>query len=891
MIRSIMTLRLALAGLLLVVAAFPAEAGAVIPEPEKYAIESASAELSSSQAGAHANLTTSFAFTQQGGEGFALTRDVIVKLPPGVTGNPQGVPQCSSLEFGSIPAASECPIDSQVGVAEVTLGGAVAGTFTEPIYNMERPVGGDIVARLGFFAQIYPVTVDITVDPRDYGLVATVEGASAAAELLSASTTLWGVPAEEANDIFRITPLEALEHNAPSEGRSSNLSEAPFMTNPTSCGLPGEMSVTAISYQLPGEPSTKSAPMPQMIGCQKVKFFPSFSIRATNPEAAAPSGIEAELQMAQDETPHGRGTSTLKEATVALPLGFSINPAAGDGLAACSPQQVHVEEARSAECPPSSKIGSAEIVVPALERALHADIYQRTPEPGRLFGFWLVSDELGVHLKLPSAIAANLLTGQLITEFSGLPSLGGNPQIPFSDLKLHFFSGPRAPIATPNACGTYQAHYEFRPWSGNPATVGDAPMQISTGCGKGGFNPALHAGTVASFAGAFSPFLFELTRQDGEANPKSIDVTLPQGLLAKLAGVPLCPEVDAAAASCPEGSKIGSIAAAAGVGGAPLWIPQPGKAPTAAYLAGPYLGAPYSIIAKVPAQAGPFDLGTVVTRSGIYVDPETATATIKTDPLPQILEGVPIAYRAIRVFVDRPDFTLNPTDCSAKSIRATVLAAGGEQATPSVAFQASNCAKLDYSPKLRMQLQGATGRSGNPSLRAVLTQPGGQANTASTTVILPSSEFIDQSHINNPCTRVQFAADACPPRSILGTARAVTPLLDQALEGPVYFRSNGGERELPDVVADLRGPFRVILVGFVDSVHRKGSEISRVRTRFANVPDAPVTRFTIDLYGGKRGLIENSADLCARRRYATVKMLAQNGKHRDIASPLRVNCP
>jgi hypothetical protein len=375
-----------------------------------------------------------------------------------------------------------------------------------------------------------------------------------------------------------------------------------------------------------------------------------------------------------------------------------------------------------------------------------------------------------------------------------------------------------------------------------------------------------------------------LTRADGEANPLTLALHLPQGLLAKLAGVPLCPEAAAATGQCPQASQVGRLAAASGVGGAPLWIPQPGKAPTAAYLAGPYRGAPYSIVAVVPAQAGPFDLGTVVNRSGIYVDPDTATATIRTDPLPQILQGVPIAYRALNVVVDRPDFTLNPTDCDPKQIAATLTAVDGQVATPEAGYQATDCAKLPYAPRLKLAFGGSTKRTGNPAVRAVLTQRPGQANTAAATVLLPGSQFIDNSHISNPCTRVQFAADACPKGSVLGTARAVTPLLDEPLRGNVYFRSNGGERELPDIVADLRGPIRVVLVGFVDSVN------GRVRTRFLSVPDAPVTRFEMSLFGGKRGLIENSEPLCRDPRRAKIRLVGQNGRVKSTNRAIATSC-
>jgi hypothetical protein len=846
-------------------------------EFERYEVKSAGASLSTNQAGAHADMTISFALSEEEKEHkpFARTRDLFISLPPGVIGNPQNLPRCTIAQLGEEPEKSECPQDSQVGISEVTL--AELGTLVEPLYNMPAPPGTDIVARFGLFAGPYPAVINVRVNPIDYSLIAAVEGAPAAAELISANTTIWGVPAAESHDELRLTPAEAANHETPVGGRKSGQPETPFLSNPTDCSLKREVSVKAVSYQLPSKPSAKSGPFPQISGCGKLSFSPSLTVIPTNPEAFAPTGVDATLTIPQDEAPKDLATSTMKSAVVTLPEGLVINPAAGDGLEGCSAAQVSYETTEPSHCPNAAKIGEVEVDVPALEKTLNGAVYQRTPEEGKLFRFWVVTDEQGVHLKLPAEIQPNKLTGQLTNLFLGIPSLGGNPQVPFGQLRLHVSGGPRAPLATP-ACGTYETHYAFAPWSGRPAAEGDTPMEITSGCNKGGFAPGLEAGTVDPTAGHFGAFTMTLTRQDGEGNPSTLSLHLPRGLLAKLGGVPLCGDAEATTGACPPGSQIGTIAAAAGVGGAPLWIPQPGKSPTAVYLAGPYKGAPYSIVAKVPAQAGPFDLGVVLNRSAIDVDPESATATITTDPLPQILEGVPIALRALHVDINRPEFTLNPTNCEAKSIDATVTAVGGATATPSTPFQATNCAKLAYTPHLKLSLKGQTKRTGHPAVQAVLTQPKGQANTRKAVVVLPPSEFIDQNHINNPCTRVQFAANACPPLSVLGTATATTPLLDQPLSGPVYFRSNGGERELPDVVADLHGPIHVILVGFVDAVHKKGSEQSRIRTTFADVPDAPVTKFQLSLFGGpKRGLLVNSKPLCKTSRLAKVSYDAQNG--------------
>jgi hypothetical protein len=866
--------------------ASPAQA---VEEFDRYDVETVSSSLSTTQGGAHADLTISFALTQKAGEPHGLTRDLDVRLPPGMIGNPQGVPRCSPVQLGVLAEGSECPVSSQVGISEITLGGDNAGTFLEPVFNMDPP-GGDVVARFGLFAGPYPVLINLRVNSDDYSFTAAIEGAPAAASLISAKNTFWGIPAAHSHDLFRLTPKEALHEESPPGGRDAGIPESPFLTNPTDCGTMRQVTVSATSYQLPREPKRLSGLFPQITGCGLLSFDPQMSVTPTNTEAASPTGIDATVKVPQSEAPNTLGTSTLRSAFVTLPQGLAINPSAGDGLAACSDDQVGFGRDVAPACPEAAKLGTAEIEAPALERTLRGAIYQRTPEPGRLFGFWLVTDEQGVRLKLPAEIKADPVTGQLSTVFAGIPALAGLPQLPFSELRLHIFDGPRAPLATPSSCGKYLTHYSFVPWSGKAAAVGDSPMQITSGCGKGGFSPRLTAGSTRSLAGHFSPFTFTLTRADGEANPQTIALHLPQGLLAKLGGVPLCPDSAAATGACPSGSQVGTVAAASGVGGAPLWIPQPGKAPTAAYLAGPYKQAPYSIVSVVPAQAGPFDLGTVVNRAAIRVDPDTALATIVTDPLPQILEGVPIPYRAIHVEVTRKDFMLNPTSCAAKKIAATVTAANGAIAEPSTAFQVTDCAKLGYKPKLKLSFRGQTKRTGDPAVRAVLTQKPDQANNKAAAVTLPAGLFIDNAHIGTPCTRVQFDAGNCPTASILGTAKAVTPIFSKPLRGKVYFRSNGGARELPDIVADLRGAVHITLVGYIDSVQKKGTEISRVRTRFLHVPDAPVTKFTMSLFGGKKGLIENSVGLCRGRHRAQIELKAQNGRTQTSRPAIAVRC-
>ncbi len=625
------------------------------------------------------------------------------------------------------------------------------------------------------------------------------------------------------------------------------------------------------SYQLPGQVFTKSAPLTAITNCVGLPFAPTFTATPTNKTAGAPTGLKTTLTLPQVEEAGIKGTSTMREARVTLPEGMTIAAGAADGLAACSEAQVGYHEEVDAACPDASKLGTATIISPALPKPLQGALYQRTPEEGRLFGLWLVTDDLGLHVKLPGEIEANKETGQLTAVFSDLP------QVPVSEISLDVWGGPRAPLKNPDSCGTYSTSYAFTPHSSDPTVNGQSQMTIDQGCEVGGFSPKLSAGATNPIAGAFSPFVLDVTRGDGEQNLGGIEVRLPEGELAKLAGVPLCPEEAAASGSCPSTSQIGRLNAAVGPGPNPLWIPQQGKDPTAVYLGGPYKGAPFSAIAVVPAQAGPFDLGDVVVRSALDVDPITAQAIVRTDPLPQFIEGVAAIYRRVHVVTDRPGFSLNPTDCSEMAVTSTLTSVQGATANPAARFQVDGCKALGFKPKLSLKLKGGTKRGEYPALTAVVKARTGDANIGRVSVALPHSAFLAQEHIQTICTRVRFTAGTCPKGSVYGKAKAWTPLLDRPLEGPVYLRSS--DNPLPDLVMALKGQIEVELSGRIDS-HNEG-----IRTTFDRVPDAPITRFLLRMKGGAKGLLVNSENTCGRHR-ATVRMRAQNGRRADSRPPL-----
>jgi hypothetical protein len=878
----------------LAIAVFAALGAALLAAPAQgafsdYGIESVGAGISTTQAGDHPDFTVDFTLTTDPTtpldptglhEPYARTRDITVSLPPGLIGNPNVVDQCTAAQFATALSGGGCPQDSQIGIA-VTHIYSFNYALTEPIFNMAPPESG-AVARLGLYAATSPVLIDVEVRSEgDYGLDSMLRGISGTEQVVAAETTIWGVPAADVHDTERLTVEEAFNGASKSPPRPSGLSEElPFLSNPTRCGVAQEVRVEVASYQEPGRRSAKSAPLPPLTGCGKLDFAPTFSAVPTTREAAAPSGLDAELTIPQDESLKGLATSQLKDAIVTLPTGMTIAPGAADGLAACSAQQVGLGTRNHAACPEASKIGSAEFDVPQLSRTIEGAVYQRTPEPGHLFRVWLVTDELGAHVKIGGEIRANPVTGQVSSVFLD------NPQVPLEQLRLHFFGGPRGVLATPSACGVYQTAYEFVPWSGRPAVRGTTPMTIDQGCATGGFSPALSAGAVNPTAGKFSPFVLDLTRGSSEQNPAGLEVTLPPGAVAKLAGVGLCPEQGAATASCPQSSLVGSTAVAAGPGPAPLWIPQPGKEPTALYLAGPYKGAPYSLVVKTPAQAGPFDLGTVAVRAALHIDPLSAEVTTVTDPLPQILEGVPITYRRIHVDVDRPNFTVNPTSCRPMAVTAKVTSSLGAVSTPRSRYQVGSCRSLAFKPKLSLRLRGKTNRGAHPALTAVLRARPGDANFAQVVAALPRSEFLEQAHIRTICTRTQFAADNCPRGSIYGRARALSPLVDYPVEGPVYLRSSSNP--LPDLVMALKGPastpVEVDVVGRIDSVN------GGIRTSFESTPDIPVSKFVLKMQGGKKGLLVNSRNLCTSVNRANVKLSAHNGRTANLRPVLKNGC-
>jgi hypothetical protein len=835
-------------------------------------------------------------------------RHLIVELPPGLVGNPEAVPKCPRPLFeGQIP---NCPASTQIGTLQATV--TALGEARGPVYNLEAPPGS--TAQLGFSIFEYTSLQEASVRTADgYGV--TVGGFNLPVPVITATETIWGNPADPDHFDERECRIDlGVQH----PGCASEAQQRAFVTLPTSCEAAPQIKMKASSTLDPttfveetGSAITVNGESAALKGCNEVPFSPAIAAGPTSHLAANPSGLDFELKLPNSGllSPGATAESEPETTEVALPKGITVNPSAAEGLVGCSSAQYAAEKIDTAPgqgCPEASKLGTLVAQSPLLKEPIEGSLYLASPHDNpfdSLLALYMVAraPERGVLVKQAGEVKPDPQTGQLVTTFKDLPP------VPYSLFKLHFREGGRAPLVTPPACGSYETVSNLTPFSapGQPKQVVSS-FQIDRGadggaCPSGGtppLHPGLMAGTVNNAAGHYSPFNLRLTRTDAEQEFIHFSIKLPPGLLGKLAGIPFCPDAGIAAAhsrehegggaeelaqpSCPAASHIGRTLVGAGVGGVLTYVPGE------VYLAGPYNGSALSIVAITAAKVGPFDVGTVVIREALKVNPETAEVLVDatgSDPIPHIIDGVPVHARDIRVYVDRPEFMLNPTSCKRASTASTVLGSGTDFAseaddqpvTVTTPFQAADCASLGFKPKLKITLKGGTKRNANPVVKAVLTARAGDANIGEAQVSLPRSEFLDQGHIQTICTRVQFKegtvpGEKCPAASIYGRVKAVTPLLDEPLSGPVYLRSSN--HNLPDMVAALNsGKININLVGRIDTGKGGG-----IRTSFEGVPDAAVTSFTLEMQGGKKGLLVNSVNLCKRTHRAVANFTGQNGK-------------
>jgi hypothetical protein len=885
-------------------------------------------------------------------------KSTFIELPAGFVGNVAAAKRCTMLQIKppgneSVPA---CPVGSEVGTIALSTipdgGGLPNDADAIPLFSMVPERGYPALfafnlAGFGVFV-LYP-----QLRPRtgQYGVTVATPGA-AAAGITGAKASLFGVPSQRnglggAPIPFVSNPADCLVA-VPSTRLLIDAWRFP--------GRVLDRGVSDFGSPDVGDPNWKSAvaPAPAVEGCDApglvAQFKPAIDVRPSvgvgSSQVDAPTGLTVDLsfgQQANDPTdssavfdPSVPSAPPLKDAVVTLPEGVGVSPSGADGLDGCSDlpgpgDQVHYETTDPVSCPEASKVGSVVATTPLLAERdsqtdevigaepLSGDVYILKPHPGDLSPagdqdgrfrllIQLDSRENGINAKLPGVVTADRVTGRLTARFED------NPQLPAKRLRMVFKPGPRAALANPPVCGTATTSGVFTPWSrggvrsdgvlvaGTPDATSSSSYPVSwDGQGQGcparlPFSPVVGAGLADWQAGGSSPFSFDLTREDRHEVINGIDVALPGGLLGAVGKVALCSDADANTGACPVASRVGSATVAAGSGSNPFYLSnQP------VYLTGPYKGAPYGLAVAAHAVAGPFDLGTVVVRQALRVDPDQLTATVVSDPLPTIRDGVPLRVRRIHVDVDRPGFMRTPTSCEAKTITTNVFSTGGQTASLATPLQASGCAKLPFSPKMTMRLTGASQAKvgGHPGFETRITQQPGEAAIKSVTVTLPLSLALDPDNAQSDslCEYLDGLRNRCPAKSVIGTVTAVTPLLKTPLNGKVYFvkgvrtdpKSGRQIRTLPTLLIQLRGEVDANIRG-TNSV----PDNQHLTSTFPMIPDAPISSFTLKLNGGKKGILvitDGNDDVCYKTQKPFLAAAAHNGKRLDNPLTLTLDCP
>jgi hypothetical protein len=819
------------------------------------------------QAGGHPDLSVFFkVHTGSDGVPSEAVRDVDVDLPDGLVGNPTGIPTCSPAKLVNKPEAggADCGVGTQVGVAEIAAWASGGLTHVKVgVFNLSH--GPDVPAVFGFnFTNVVGI-ITARVRPGDYGISSGSFSISQAEAVESVRLTLWGVPADPSHDTLRQGPPHPLQlgpgelFNAPqTTALSTEAPRVPFLTSPPRCtDEPLAFTIRGDSWEHPGAFDTRKVSADEdgtpfaFDGCENVPFQPSVDVRPLAHAADGPTGLNVDLRVPQPQDPDGIASAHVRRVKVTFPEGVSVSPSSAAGLGACSPAEIGLGSNDSPSCPASSKLGTITVDTPLLADPLVGDVIlaKQNDNPfGSLIAMYIAIKGPGFYLKLPGKIDLDPVTGRVSAVFDN------TPQLPFSRMRVDFNGGSQAPLATPTACGTYSTHVDVTSWTSDVPVGLDSPMTVDQNCTPKPFAPSFAAGTSNPLAGQFSPFSFSLTRPDGMAFFSQITTALPSGLLADIGSVPQCDAAAAAAGSCPVESRIGATSVLSGPGAQPLGLTGN------VYLTGPYKDAPFGLSIAVPTagQAGPFDLGVVVVRAGIYVD-RKAHVTVKSDPLPTIIDGIPLRLRQVNVSIDRPNFTFNPTSCAKQSIFGSFQALGGASSDQTVAFQPGGCGDLDLKQKLAFKLTGksSTKDGSHPGVDATLSSASGGANVSKVEVKLPLSLALDPDNAQGLCKPEQRLALSCPASSIVGTATAVS-VLPHPLTGPVYFveglrktASGRTVRTLPKLWIPLSGDGVTIDADADSNVDSS----NRLVTTFHDIPDAPLESVRLKINGGKHGIL------------------------------------
>ncbi len=848
----------------------------------------------------------------------AFTKDLRFTLPPGLVGNPTPLPKCSVhlfLQFFTSKGQVHCPDNTVVGVSTpITTtfqgNGSEPRALSFPVYMLEPSVGEP--AKFGFPTPIGPVILDTSVRTGGgYGVVVTVSNITEELAFVGDILTFWGVPADPRHDNSRdmscLVAYESARSGGPETTCPVKEKPQPLIVMPTSCTGPLHTTVEADSWADMGQftgleygfQNSTGEPLEQD-GCNQLNFEPSIKVAPDGQQGSTPTGLTVDVHVPQEASldPTGLAESAVKNTTVTLPAGVAINPAGADGLSACGLSEVGLESPAEQTCPESSKIGTVEVRTPLLPNPLVGAAYlaQQEANPfGSLIAMYIVVYDpvSGVRVKIPGEVKPDPVTGQLVSTFDD------TPQLPFEDLSLHFFGGSRAPLGTPALCGGYTTTASITPWSGNAAVASSSEFDITSGPNSAPcsdplpFDPSLTTGSLNIQAGAFTPFTMTMSREDGNQNLDGIQLKMPPGLLGTLSSVKLCGEAQADAGTCGPESLIGETTVSVGLGGNPYTV-KGGRV----YITGPYEGAPYGLSIVNPAKAGPFNLGQVIVRAKIEVNPEDAALTITSDAtgpyeIPQIIDGIPLQIKHVNVSINREDFTFNPTNCAPTEIGGSLTSSQGAVSVLHVPFQVTNCATLAFKPIFSVSTNGKTSRANGASLSVKLTYPkaafGTQANIGKVKVDLPKQLPSRLTTLQKACPASVFEANpaTCPPDSRIGSATATTPVLPVYLEGPAYFVSHGGAK-FPELIVALSGEGVTVYLHGETFINKAGITSSTFRT----IPDVPIGTFELKLPQGPDSALAANGNLCASKLIMPTSFVAANGMSiKQSTSITATGCP
>lgn len=843
---------------------------------------------------------TDFTFaTDALGEPVGNTKTIRVDIPAGLTPDPVAIPTCTDAQL----AAKACPVESQIGVQRLTIRGTllvplpVPGLNRQtievrvPLYNMVRT--GTQVARFAFnpaqapgsdllVGDKDPIEIIGGVRSDDNGLFFTIQGLPTDPSLVRSKLVFWGVPGDASHDPERtqartdipgLSFLGPIAHMSSGGGATVAARDVAFLSMPTSCA--GVQTSHLETTSTAGDRRTTSYTTPVGVeGCGSVPFAPTTSIGPAQITRDSPTGLDVGLRVPQTRAAGVLATAHVRDVSLTLPEGATISPSAANGLQTCSDAQFRRGSAEAVACPAASRVGSVTVGTPVLDAPLTGGLYLGDPLPGDRYRLLISAEGPGFTVRLVGSVRPDPVTGRLTTVVTGAP------QLPFSSLDLHFDDGPRAVIATPQTCGAVQSSAVIAPWSGTAPATPSAGQEV-VGCSGFPFEPGFSV-AASPQAGAFAPFSTTFTRPDGDRFLQKVAVGLPPGLLARIKGVARCTDAQIAAESCPESSRIGTASTLAGPGSAPYPLSGP------VYLTNAYGGGQFGFVTIIRAVAGPYDLGNVVVRQAVRIDPEDAHVTVTSDPLPQIKEGVVLRLRSLTFAVDRKGFARNPTSCGTKQVGADLGSADGATARRTAPVTSSGCAGQKFAPKLQL---GFTSRKemrkgGHPGVAATVVQADGQAGIRSTSVALPKSVALAAANAKGLCETQAALDDKCPAASIVGSATATTPILEKALKGPVYFVK--GQRTtatgkvvstLPTLYVKLQGEATIHLRA-VTAVNR-----DRLVTTFPAIPDAPLSKFTLTIAPGKNGIIEAVDPLCEAKNVGSARFVGHNGKKAPTQKP------